>query len=386
VKNTDDVTIDLWFTGPDTGSGEIRFTPMIDENDFGFDYSRIPAVCEIDEKQEKKCPVTLRPIRNGSETAQFTISYTPLSADNTAADPQEITVEIAMTRNPDASKGVIAFVEYLAVFLGVIALVRFFFALLLSRFSPLEATARRVRIPVTVDVDGAVSAPGGRFIADVSDGAFAFEVAEAQRRFEMLGYEFTSSVWKTFKGSTTTPLGQVSQYGTFIFGSRGFSRSRKSLAEVGTQGLVDLSLRSQWSLAIPNAEMMRLVNGDTFADAEVIAFLDPFELKELGGQLTDLEFSVTGSSVPADIRNVLDQLKVVEPSEVVDELGMPDPADPFTTASAPSDPFDNQTFNNESHATPGESGRGMRFKRKKSADDQELEPPSSGSDPFDPFV
>ena len=392
VKNNDEVNVVLLFRGPDTGDGSIEFEKVLD-NDFGFDFVGVPTVCLAKEQTEVKCPVVLKPKRDGADSTTLSIQYVPTSIDLkqeaqpqtlNEAEPQILNFEIAMTRTANAGRGAIAFVEYLAIFLAVLALVRFFFAFLLARFSALESTARRVRIPVSVDADGAVNAPSGRFIADVSDGAFAFEVTEPQRSFSMFGYDFTSSVWKTFRGSTTTPLGRVSQYGTFIFGSRGVEKPRKQLSGQGTKGLIDLSLRSQWVLAIANSEMARLANEGGYVDGEIVAFLDPFESSELSGQLPDLEFAVAGSSIASDVRDVLEQLKVADVSENNDLAAATTPDDPFDISPSSVDPFSTEPFSEQADSPVDGGGGRKRFRKKDKGEDPE--PPPASPDPFDPFV
>jgi hypothetical protein len=386
VKGTEELELNLRFRGPDGGTGYVEFIGLENgESKSEFEFIGSPGRCEIAAQTEIDCTASIRPTESGygQKTVPIRVEYTSVTGEKQDA---VIEARIVLTRDPSISKGVLAALEWLGLFVLVQILIRYGFALLLSRFSALEATARRVRIPVTVDADGAVTAPGGRFIADVSDGAFAFEVAEPQRRFEMLGYEFSSSVWETFKGSTTTPLGKVSQYGTFVFGSRGVNKPRKRIAELGTHGLIDLSLRSQWILAISNSELNRLANGETFVNAEVVAFLDPFELVELSGQLSDLEFSVTGSSVSADVRSVLDQLKVVKEVEVDDVFAVPDSTDPFSDAEQSGDPFGFQPISGEASDQSESGGRTKRSKKKKKTLDVEVDQQPIINEPFDPFA
>ena len=382
VEGQSSITLELSFRGPDSGTGYVEFLGIADGvQEHPFEFSGTSQRCKVPAQDPKICPVTIKPLESGYGQKIVPITANLISVDG---DSQEILLEarVVLTRDPSVSKGIAVALEWLGLFLLVQVLIRLGFAFLLARFSALESTARRVRIPVIVDVDGAVNAPSGRFIADVSDGAFAFEVTEPQRSFSMFGYDFTSSVWKTFRGSTTTPLGRVSQYGTFIFGSRGAEKPRKKLSEQGTQGLIDLSLRSQWVLAIANSEMARLANEGGYIDGEIVAFLDPFESSELSGQLSDLEFAVAGSSIASDVRDVLEQLKVADLSENNDLAAATTPDDPFDISPSSVDPFSTEPFSEQAD-NPVNGGR-KRFRKKDKG--QVSETPPASPDPFDPFV
>jgi hypothetical protein len=182
-------------------------------------------------------------------------------------------------------------------------LVRLGLSVILSKFSPLTATARRVRLPVTLDHAGGVTIdlPAGELPA--GDNGFAFENAESVQAFEVFGYHFECPVKRTFFKSTTIPVGLVSAPRLYCIGSQGFLRSGRS--STFAMGQVALSLRGQWVVGIKDDAVQQLADGAGQADAELVAFLEPYEIKQPREQLSELALTIASSSFASQFLDVI---------------------------------------------------------------------------------
>jgi hypothetical protein len=190
-------------------------------------------------------------------------------------------------------------------------LVRLLIAYLLSKYAPLVATARKVKIGATINAAGdLVIAPMATNLSN-SDESFALENVDSVSSFNIFGYSFACSVIQTFVKSTTAPVGIVSTPDTVVIGSRGVQFSKKS-PEV-SEGLVELALRGQWVVGIKVADMKALTNGSLSVPAEIVAFFEPYEISQRVIQETGLSFAITSSSFASDFSFAYSRLVTKEP-------------------------------------------------------------------------
>jgi len=396
-EGTPKQSIKLIFLGPDSGDGLISFNDAIESSDAKANLDLIPREpCVVPQQKEAVCTIELIPdkeVRSDFKTA-IAIKY---SGIDTAEPPVEgeIPLDVSMFKKPSVGRGMVAFLELLALFLIIQGLVRYLLAYLLSRFSPLAATARRVRLDAVVDQSGAISLSPMQTNPSHSDEGFALEITDSTQSFSVFGYDFSVSVMQTFLHSTSAPVGQVTSPSTFVIGARGYVRTKNEVDS--SIGQVSLVLRGQWIVGMKSVDLQRLLNGEATVDAEVVAFLEPYE----GGvgvdrdqQLSDLAFSLSASNIATEIKAILDaerEKTVVEGGNEPDEVDVPkDSGDPFDglSESDVSDPFG--TTSSSQLATERDSDpkrRKRRGRRNESEESKQSQPEQSETtENWDPFA
>lgn len=353
--------------------------------------------CQTPQQKEVACVVELIPDKEAWKNFQVAISVNYKGLD-TVKKPidGEIILDVSMEKQPNPWRGILAALALLAVFLIIQGLVRWLLAFLLSRFAPLAATARRVRLDAIVDQSGALTLNPMNMNPSATDEGFAFENTESQQSFNVFGYDFSVSVLRTFMRSTVAPVGQVGSASTFVVGSRGYARSK---AETDSStGQVSLVLRGQWIVGVEAQDVQRLINGESTVAAEVVAFLEPYESGvgiSRDQQLSDLSFGISASSFATQFVALLDEerAKVIDGDDQDDlgSIGEPiDINDPFagTSTVSNSDPFGSNIEPQSDSETKTESKKKKR--RERGARDEQA---SSGeasqpdeSNNWDPFA
>ena len=391
-------SITLIFRGPDSGDGEVRFIDVVEPRDVKINLDLIPREpCQTPQQKEVACVVELIPDKEAWKNFQVAISVNYKGLD-TVQEPidGEIILDVSMEKQPNPWRGILAALALLAVFLIIQGLVRWLLAFLLSRFAPLAATARRVRLDAIVDQSGALTLNPMNMNPSATDEGFAFENTESQQSFNVFGYDFSVSVLRTFMRSTVAPVGQVRSASTFVVGSRGYARSK---AETDSStGQVSLVLRGQWIVGVEAQDVQRLINGESTVAAEVVAFLEPYESGvgiSRDQQLSDLNFGISASSFATQFVALLDEerAKVIDGDDQDDlgSIGEPiDINDPFagTSTVSNSDPFGSNIEPQSDSETKTESKKKKR--RERGARDEQA---SSGeasqpdeSNNWDPFA
>jgi hypothetical protein len=272
-------------------------------------------VCETPQQQTVTCTFELIPDDEDVRefVGQLKVQY---SAVDSVQPPVEglIDVPVTMFLRPRTWVAWLAAATLLALFMLVQGLVRFGLSVMLSKFSPLTATARRIRLPVTLDNAGGVTidAPAGDLPA--GDDGFAFENAESVQAFQLFGYHFECPVKRTFMRSTTVPVGLVSVPGTHVIGLQGFERARRG--DAYAVGQVALSLRGQWVIGVKEEAMLRLVKGAGSVDAELIAYLEPYEGHPRANQISELSYGIAASSFASQLTSLLEQIRASQGDDV----------------------------------------------------------------------
>ena len=387
--------IGLVFLGPDSGDGFVEFGDAKEDINAKANLDLIAREkCEVPQKKEIVCEVEFIPDQETFDQFQVAIGVTYSSKDGSQESVTgEVLLDVEMKRQPNVGRGFWAALELLAIFLVVQGLVRVFLAYLLSRFAPLVATARRVRLDAVIDGTGALAINPMRTNPSHNDEGFALENTDSVQTFDVFGYRFEVSVLKTFLRSTVAPLGHVSAPSTFVIGSRGYSRS-KSEPDAST-GKVSLTLRGQWIVGVKSADMQNLVNGQSSVAAEVVAFLEPYEQGigiDRGQQLSDLSFGISASSFATHFVELLqsEQEKLASDVPVVPtgEGGQSLIDDPFAgMSSQPVEPFGMST---QASAAPSEDkSRGRKRRNRRSESEQEsgqIEDQAISTNEWDPFA
>lgn len=312
--------IGLVFRGPDSGDGRVTVQEFLEpEGVLNLDLIDPGQVCETPQQQTVTCAFELIPDEEAVRefVGQLRVEY---SAVDSVQAPIEglIDVPVTMYLRPRTWVAWLAAATLLAIFVLVQGLVRLGLSIMLSKFSPLTSTARRVRLPITVDHGGgvAIGAPTGELPA--GDDGFAFENAESVQSFQLFGYQFECPIKRTFMKSTTVPVGLVSVPDAHVIGSQGFIRARRDGGHA--VGLVALALRSQWVIGVKESEMARLVDGSGSVNAELIAYLEPYEGRPRADQISELSYSIASSSFSSQLAALLEQLRESTGVDVADDL------------------------------------------------------------------
>ena len=387
--------IGLVFLGPDSGDGLVTFGEAVEGKDAKANLDLIKRdVCEIKQQSEVVCEVELIPDEETFDQFQVAIGVTYSSKDG-SQEPLtgEVLLDVSMKKQPNVGTGIWAAIELLAIFLLIQGLVRLLLAYLISRFAPLVATARRIRLDAVIDSSGALTLNPMQVNPSHNDEGFALENTESVQAFNIFGYDFSVSVFKTFMRSTVAPLGQVSAPSTFVIGSRGYSRPKANIDS--SIGKVSLTLRGQWAVGIKADEMQRLVSGQTSANVEVVAFLEPYELGigiDRAQQISDLSFGLSASSFASQFVELLESEKAKVAIEGpgtptgVDTQG--DSNDPFADVGiAQTDPFGMATQEFPSESKGAARSRKRRGRRQESSQDFESnqQQPDTTNE-WDPFA
>lgn len=302
--------LDLIFRGPDSGDGFVTFSDFTEpEGSINFELIATRQPCTTPQKQVVTCIVELIPDDEAVDrfTGQLVAEYS--AVDGVRSSPVEGVIDIPVTTylRPRLWVGWLAASTLLALFVLVQGVIRLGLAVLLSKFSALAPTARRVRLRASVDSSGSVSvvAPVGELPA--GDDGFAFENAESAPSFNLFGYQFDCPYWRTFFRSTTVPLGLVSAGGVHVVGSQGFVVEKRS-GETSV-GQVALSLRSQWIVGVRDEAMSRLIDGPGPVEAEIVAFLEPYEQQTRAEQISALSFTIASSSFSNHLTSLLKTIR-----------------------------------------------------------------------------
>ena len=396
-EGTPKQSIKLIFLGPDNGNGTITFKDAIESSDAKANLDLIPREpCEVPQQQEAVCVIELIPdqeVRSEFKTV-IAVKYSGIDSTENPAEG-EIPLDVSMFKKPSVGKGIVSFLELLALFLVIQGLMRYLLAHLLSRFSPLAATARRVRLNAIVDQSGAISLNPMQTNPSHSDEGFALEVTDSVQSFNVFGYDFSVSVMQTFLHSTAAPVGQVTSPSTFVIGARGYARSKGE--DDSSTGHVSLVLRGQWIVGIKSVDLQRLLNGEASVAAEVVAFLEPYEEGvgiDRDQQLSDLGFALSASNIATEIKEILDterEKTVVESGDEPDEIYVPkDIGDPFDgpSTSDASDEFGTTSSSQLATEPASESKRRKRRGRRSEPEEMMESQPeqSQATETWDPFA
>lgn len=399
-KGTPTKTVTLLFDGPDGAEGSVEFGQFKDLDEVA-DFEIVdPKTCVIPVKSSDfECEVKI--VLNKAAYGDFNLPLPVKYVSSDGSQEAEIGIPVKALKPTNAGKGIIAAIELIAIFLVIQGLVRLLLSYLMSRFAPLVATARRVRLDAVVDSNGGVTINPLNVNPSQADESFTFENIEPTTSFNIFGYQFDCSVMRTFLKSTTSPVGLVSRDSSVIIGSRGNQFIKAD--PQSTQGLVGLSLRGQWVIGVKAADVQALVNGDMSVPAEVVAFLDPYGegsgMSPRNQQLSDLSFTIASSNFASEFSDVISRFRDLNQVDLIDT-----PVDGVTddwgstgtnSVGATAQGFD--AFGDSTLSVPSEpvlDGKGRpkdkrRKKEKKSNIDQGSSPDSSShsvNTDWDPFA
>lgn len=406
VNDRDEFTIDLKFEGPDGVDGEVRLVGLSSEfsNDKEFSISAggfDTQACIAKAGVETTCSFRFKPGKNGYGSLNLPLVF-ELTSPKAENGPQQQIIEtpIFMTRDPNVGKGIRNAIFLIAAFLLIQLLLRYLNALGVSAFQALDGTSRKVRIPIKVRSDGSVTGVSGGELqlveAGSPDNTFASEFLKKQRSFSVFGYDFTSSVARVFMRPMSQSVGLAQASGKHVFGSlSSLVPKPKRTGQDFVRGGVDLALRRQWILAMGSSQANQLALTGEDVDAEVVAFLDPFEIRSAEEQILDLQTSLMTGGFPGHLEDLLSRIRESNTSE--GDLGSEiessatnedrtqiadDPHDPFADplTAAPMSLI-------ESEVNPGVR-RGWRRRSRGADDETDLSVSTSPAmdDPFaDPF-
>jgi len=328
--------ITLLFDGPDGGDGQVAIESLVEPSGSKAKFELVKSqTCDIKQKSgasECVIEVVQKKAAYGNYDIGLNTTFRPSSAGvklGEQAKADQLTISVKSLVPTDKGRGILAALILILLLLVVQGLVRFFLSLLLSKFAPLSPTARRIRLNVNVDSDGVLTVSQSNDVAPDDDG-FVLENVESVSMFSIFRYEFNCSVLQTFLHSTSTPVGIVSCDSTVVIGTRGHQISKDDpYSEVG---LVDLTLRNQWLVGIKSVDIQSLLARTGSVDAEIVAFLDPYEVKDRASQIQDLYFTITSSSFAPNFVKVLERFKTDEVEG--DPPIAPDIDDPFVDKPA----------------------------------------------------
>ena len=399
-KGTPTKTVTLLFDGPDGADGSVEFGQFKNMDEVA-DFEVVdPKTCVIPVKStdfECEVKIVLNKVAYGEFNLPLPVKY--VSSDG--SQDSEIAIPVKALKPTNAGKGILAAIELIAIFLVIQGLVRLLLSYLMSRFAPLVATARRVRLDAVVDSNGGVTINPLNVNPSQVDESFTFENIEPTTSFNIFGYQFECSVMRTFLKSTTSPVGIVSRDSTVVVGSRGLQFTKAD--PQSTQGLVGLSLRGQWVIGVKAADVQALVNGEMSAPAEVIAFLDPYGdgsgMLPRNQQLADLSFTIASSNFASEFSDVVSRFRDLNQADQTDPSGG-DVSDGWdstsTSASGTSvsgfDAFGDSIGGTQIQSTPDGKGKPKEKRRKKEKNVDFEQESSSGSssqsanNDWDPFA
>jgi hypothetical protein len=383
-KGTPTKTVTLLFDGPDGADGSVEFGQLKRLNE-GADFEIVdPKTCVIPVKTsdfECEVKIVLNKVAYGDFNLPLPVTY--VSSDG--SQDAEVVIPVKALKPTNAGKGILAAIELVAIFLVIQGLVRLLLSYLMSRFAPLVATARRVRLDAVVDSSGGVTINPLNVNPSQVDESFTFENIEPTTSFNIFGYQFDCSVMRTFLKSTTSPVGIVSRDSTVVVGSRGHQFAKSD--PQSTQGLVGLSLRSQWVIGVRSADVQSLANGEMSAPAEVVAFLDPYGdgagMSPRNQQLSDLSFTIASSNFASEFSDVVSRFRDLNQADQTDPSGgdVSDGWDSMTTSASGTsvsgfDAFGESIGQTQVQSTPDGKGK-SKEKRKKKEKNVDFEQDSS---------
>jgi hypothetical protein len=399
-KGTPTKTLELLFDGPDGGDGFVDFGQFIQQSGGKADFEVVGTKpCKVTQKQiDAVCEINIVPNVQtyGKYNLQLGVTYRSSAAESQEG---EITIPVSTTLPTDAGKGLLAAFELIAIFIVVQLLVRLLLSYLMSRYAPLDSTARKVRLDAVVDASGGLTLNPMNVNLSHNDEGFAFENIEPTPGFNIFGYQFGCSILRTFLKSTSSPVGVASLDSTVVVGSRGV-QYLKNDPQV-TNGLVELSLRGQWVVGVKAAEVHALLNGSINVPAEVVAFFDPYERpnRDRNTQIAELSLTIASSNFATDFSGVLTNIKdSIESDGTETQSGIPD--DPWGSSTAnvagtqnpQIDIFGDSLGSAASAPSQAESKKSKKMKEKKSKRTESTNQNSSDNsgsgtnDDWDPFA
>jgi hypothetical protein len=399
-KGTPTKTLELLFDGPDGGDGFVDFGQFIQQSGGKADFEVVGTKpCKVTQKQiDAVCEIKIVPNVQtyGKYNLQLGVTYRSSAAESQEG---EITIPVSTTLPTDAGKGLLAAFELIAIFIVVQLLVRLLLSYLMSRYAPLDSTARKVRLDAVVDASGGLTLNPMNVNLSHNDEGFTFENIEPTPGFNIFGYQFGCSILRTFLKSTSSPVGVASLDSTVVVGSRGV-QYLKNDPQV-TNGLVELSLRGQWVVGVKAAEVHALLNGSINVPAEVVAFFDPYERpnRDRNTQIAELSLTIASSNFATDFSGVLTNIKdSIESDGTETQSGIPD--DPWGSSTAnvagtqnpQIDIFGDSLGSAASAPSQAESKKSKKMKEKKSKRTESTNQNSSDNsgsgtnDDWDPFA
>jgi hypothetical protein len=392
IIGTDKQSVQFRFKGADGQDTKITFSDDLDTS-IGLKFIS-GQICDIPQNVETTCTLELKPSEEayGTKNLLAIASFTSVD-DATQSSEVEISTQILMEKAVKAARGVWTALLLVVVFFLIQGAQRLFFAWLMSRFAALNPINRRARLDIEISESGHVSGRGGSLLSvDDGDESFVFENAEPKSTFYLFGYQFNTSVLRTFMRSTSTPQGLVIQAGKYVFGSAGTQIDKKNAGI--SAGLVSLSLRNQWVIGINQEDMLRLSDGVGQVNAELVVYLEAPEKASFDQQLSELHFEIAGGHLPQNLSQVIAHLREDAPSQILGRSAQSNGDDSITGTS-------NVTGFNDPFATSGdlypnvelsevENSKVSRFGRKKKVKNENRYMDSDGgvsaSDPSDPFA
>lgn len=386
IKGTRSASLTARFKGPDSGDGAVEWL-SVDENDQEFKVVTGDK-CVIPQQKEKDCSVTIAPGKDGYGSASVPLKAKLSSASSSETTDQIVPLDVVLSRDPNVGKGISKAILLLLLFIVVQLVIRAFVALLISRFAALEPIYRKIKLPVKILADGSVLGEnGGALIASEDEATFLFEATDSQTSFQLFDYNFSASPLRSFLKSTTVPRGFVTKDGSQVFASTGHYVSGSAKKEnLSSAGQVELSLRDQWVISVPNSELAAFENGSNEVNGELLIILAPLQRASLENQLSELEFAITSSTFSTDLASFREKFAVpiIEPE--VGEGGDDGGGDPFD------DPFaSTSSVFKETQVVAEEKISRKDRKRRAKQDATDTSGSSSASssqdpDPFDPFA
>jgi len=388
VNGTKSAVLGLRFKGANSAAGEVSFNG-VEADPHSFSLTSGTKVCSIPKAEIVTCEVEVKPTSDGYGEVVVPIRAQLSSKSSPEVANQVIPASVMMSRDANVSKGLRNALLLFLLFAVVQLLIRAGFASAVSQFSALAATARHGRVKVKVFSDGSVQGANSKAFTIEEDAGFAIEVISRQKSFDLFGYSFNSSTFETFRHSTARPLGLVARDGWYSFGSAGTkTQGKRSGPPQSTLGQVELTLRGQWCIAVPNNAIEQLSSGSEYVDGEFVAYFDDFARTPVATQLDDYELAVSSSSFGSSLISAVERFKTstVSDSSVPDNDAAVNQSadDPFQTPSF--DPFSDVTasFSEESRPEKKKSKRRREGKKSDTSSSQEnsATPPA---DIFDPF-
>ena len=397
-KGTPTNTVTLQFDGPDGAGGIVeigKFPGSGEYSDFEVVESK---ECTVPEKSSDfECTVKI--VLNKDRFLQdFNLPLPVKYVSKLGGDPQlgEISIPVSAIKPTNPGKGILAAVELIAIFVVIQGLVRLLLSYLMSRFAPLVATARRVRLDAVVDSSGGLTINPMNVNLSQSDEAFTFENVDSTTGFNIFGYQFGCSVLRTFMKSTSRPVGIVSRDSYVVIGSRGL-RSSKSEPQ-STQGLVELSLRGQWIVGVSATHIQTLVNGEMSIPAEVVAFFEPYEMLDRAQQLSDLNMTIASSNFSSEFADLVSRIRTLAEEEQAaadnssgNDIFGSDSGSSGNSGNSVIDAFGESVVQGQPQmADDGKKKPKVKREKKSKKDSEQITTSDSGNQPtndvWDPFV
>jgi hypothetical protein len=383
----------LKFRGAEIGDSTVTFEGF-DENEADFEVVS-GADCLVGAQvDDAECTIDIKP---GKETFGAKVLRLKVIYSDAAGATSDVAIEIPVEtkKSTNAGAGIIAALVLVAVFLAVQTGVRWMLAALVTSFAALSPTARRVRIPVMVDAAGGVTVLMPSAGLSPVDEGFAFENQEKTRQFGLFGLDFSCSVWKTFTSQTDSPEGRVSSVTDHCFSTGGAVASQ----DTGLRsGVIPLTLRRSWALAVSDDSIRRLALDGSPAEGFLVAFLDPYEMSNRDQQINDIEVDIATGAFSGAFAALVEGLREddgPEPPTGADGGFSSSPFDSSDPFGGPSGgvspaPFDSSDpFGGPPGAAPTAVddgvGRGRRGRKAEPADSATTFPESNPFGDSDPF-